>query len=145
MKKISWCLKQPKGIELVEPNGNLASAYFKEADETLEQIKDVNSKWAVIMAYYAAYNSLYALLMQSGIKCEIHDCTIELMSLIKSFSVDDYNFLKKLKNKRIQNQYYLKSDPLDGLHEVKKFVFKCNEISYNWNPIELREAIDGKK
>ena len=40
-KKISWCLKQKNGMELVESNDNLSKAYFEEFEETLmENIKD---------------------------------------------------------------------------------------------------------
>src|SRR3989344_4028837 len=140
-KKISWCLKQKKGIELVELNDNLCKAYFNESEETLQEIGDGSSKWDVIKAYYACYHALYAILIKCGIKCEIHDCSIELMKLMDSFSKEDYNFLSELKEKRIQVQYYLKKKTLDNLKPIKQFVLKCQEIAENINPKKIREAI----
>lgn len=143
--KISWCLKQKKGIELVEPNDNLSEQYFREAKETLQEISEHGTKWGVIMAYYACYNALYALLMKAGIKCEIHDCTIEIMKLINGFSDGDYLFLTKLKEQRIQAQYYLKKEKLENLPEVKKFVLKCQVLSEEPTAGMLRETLYGKK
>ena len=37
MDDIKWCLKQNKGIELVEPNENLAEEYVKNAEETFNE------------------------------------------------------------------------------------------------------------
>ena len=100
MIKIDWCLKQKKGIELVEPNDNLCEAYLKEAKETLQIISEEDNKWNVILGYYATYNAFYSILMKAGIKCEIHDCTMELLKLIDNFDETDYLFLIKLKEKK---------------------------------------------
>ena len=35
MDKIKWCLKQKNGLELVEPNEELAKAYIKKAEDSL--------------------------------------------------------------------------------------------------------------
>lgn len=146
MKKVSWCLKQKKGIELIEPNDNLSKAYFKEANETLQIIdEEKETKWNVIMAYYACYNSLYALLRQAGIKGEIHDCSISLMKYINEFSQQEIEFLMVLKEKRIQNQYYLKHEILENLNEVKRFVLKRQEISTAFDFNSLREVISNAK
>lgn len=128
-KKIKWCLKQKRGVELVEPSDNLAKAYFNESEETLREIGNGSSKWDVIKAYYASYHALYAILMKCGVKCEIHDCSIELMRLIENFSDEDYEFLIRLKEKRIRVQYYLKKETLDNLKQVKQFVLKCLELA----------------
>ncbi len=45
--KIFWCLKQKNGMELVEPNDNLAKAYFSESEETLQEIGDGSSKLGI--------------------------------------------------------------------------------------------------
>lgn len=127
--KILWCLQQKQGIGLVEPNDNLSEQYFREAKETLQEISGHGTKWDVIMAYYACYNALYALLMKAGIKCEIHDCTINVMKFIDGFDAADYMFLTKLKDQRIQAQYYLKKEKLENLPEAKKFVMKCQVLS----------------
>ncbi len=143
--KISWCLNQKNGIELIEPNDNLSEQYFREAKETLQEIFGHGTKWDVIMAYYACYNALYALLMKAGIKCEIHDCTINLMKLIDGFDNADYMFLTKLKDQRIQAQYYLKKEKLENLPEVKKFVLKCQVLSEELKVDRLRGKLNVTK
>ena len=80
-KKLIWCINQNKGIELIDQKLHLSTSYIQEADETLENMLSSKGKWKTIMAYYTCYNALYSLLMKVGIKCEIHDCTIELMDL----------------------------------------------------------------
>ena len=143
--KISWCLKQKNGIELIEPNDNLSEQYFREAKETLQEISGHGTKWDVIMAYYACYNALYALLMKAGIKCEIHDCTINLIKLIDEFSNAEYVFLTKLKEQRIQAQYYLKKEKLENLPEVKQFVLKCQVFSEELKVDYLRGKVNDAK
>ena len=145
MTKIEWCLEQKNGIELVEPNDNLCHSYFKEAKETLLQIQGKGSKWDVIMGYYACYHALYAILQKAGIKSEIHDCTIELMSLIKGFTGEDYAFLQSLKKKRINAQYYLIPEILESVALVKRFLLKCEEIAEKIDINYLRGKLDVKK
>ncbi len=145
MNKLTWCLKQKNGIELAEPNENLCRAYYKEAQETLQQIEGRDTKWEVIMAYYARYNALYSLLMKAGIKCEIHDCALEILKRIDGFSDPDWAFLSMLKEKRIQAQYYLKQERLENLLQVKKFVLKCGNIAENLDIIKLRNQIKNEK
>ncbi|MBT4805331.1 hypothetical protein HON71_04110 [Candidatus Woesearchaeota archaeon] len=144
MNKIKWCLEQKKGIELVEPNDNLCEAYIKEANDTLKEIKE-GAKWSVIMGYYACYNAFYSILMKAGIKCEIHDCTLKLMKMIKEFSDEDYDYLVSLKVKRIDVQYYLKKKVLEDLSEVKNFVLKCDQIRKEFDLNELRGKIKDAK
>lgn len=36
MKKLNWCFKQKDGINIINPNSNLAKAYIKKAEESLE-------------------------------------------------------------------------------------------------------------
>jgi len=66
--------------------------------------------------------------MKSGIKCEIHDCTIELMNLF-DFSDEEISFLKNLKKLRIDVQYYLKDVKEIDSELVSHFVHKCQELS----------------
>tara|TARA_Y100000310_G_C20629468_1_gene787819 strand:+ start:1047 stop:1487 length:441 start_codon:yes stop_codon:yes gene_type:complete len=145
MKKIIWCLKQKKGIEFVEPNDNLSEAYFNEAENTLKLILGKKNKWELIMAYYACYNAFYALLIKTGIKCEIHDCTLEIIKLFSQFTDEDYEFISLLKDKRVQTQYYLKEIYLDNINQVKKFVMKCKEISLDLDRDELRGKLNDQK
>ncbi len=137
-KKISWCLKKKNGIEIIEIKQHLSESYIKEAEETLENMFATKGKWKVIIAYYAGYNALYSILMRCGIKCEIHDCTIELMDLF-GFDKKEIIHIKKLKDDRINTQYYLKDIILKDEIKVKEFVSKCKKIlsSLNSQKIEL--------
>ena len=128
MKKIDWCLEQKKGIELVEPNDTLSKAYFKDAGNSLLAMKINIGTWKIVTAYYSCYNAFYALLMKVGIKCEIHDCTLELMKVFE-FSEEDILFLKNLKKLRIDVQYYLTEPKEIDVKAVSSFVHKCREYS----------------
>ena len=140
-KKIVWCCKQNKGIKLIESNDNLSKEYIKKAEDTLDAVKINKKIWKIITAYYACYNALYSILMKVGIKCEIHDCTIELMKLIKDFDEKDITFLKSLKKNRIQAQYYLEEKELESELEVKEFVLKCKCILDSLDTIDLKNKI----
>ena len=71
---LTWCLKQKRGIRIIEPNPNLTKAYLKKAISALNtmtaalQIKETD--WITTTAYYARYFALYALLMKIGVKSE---------------------------------------------------------------------------
>lgn len=145
MVSIAWCLKQKDGIELIGPSDNLYDSYLKEATETLEQLLNTKGKWQVIMAYYACYNALYALLQKAGIKCEIHDCTIKLIEIIPGFSKEDMLFLQNLKQQRIQAQYYLKKEALQDAHLIKQFILKAKEIGRSLPVADIRQRIANEK
>lgn len=113
MVSLNWCLKQKKGIKLIEPNENLSKEYLKNAEETLLDLK--NSKesnlWKATKKYYFEYFLIYSFLMKIGVKCEIHDCTITLIKKFEEMEIlpkDTFKVLKKDKEIRIDNQYYLK-------------------------------------
>ena len=144
MDKIGWYRQQKKGIEVIEPNNNLCGAYFADAEDSLLVLEQISGKWQVIAAYYACYNSVYALLMKAGIKCEIHDCTIKLMDLISDFDAEDKSFLSELRDKRIQNQYYLKREKLDDPKRIKSFVSKCKKIAEDLAVDEIRGKLNDK-
>src|SRR3989344_7279411 len=136
MDKINWCCLQRDGINLVESNENLAKKYLESAESDFNEMKNSNSlKWKDITAYYSCYNSFYALLQKIGIKCEIHDCTIELLRfLIHEFGGKmlpmDFEFLKELKKTRVDAQYYLKEPAsIDG-KRIINFMLTCKDI-YN--------------
>ncbi|PIN70560.1 hypothetical protein COY28_01125 [Candidatus Woesearchaeota archaeon CG_4_10_14_0_2_um_filter_57_5] len=60
-----------------EPNGNLADAYVKKAEEALFALGELTvPSWQIAAAYYAMYFSLYAVLVRIGIRSEIHACTL---------------------------------------------------------------------
>lgn len=132
--KLDWCKKQKNGIELISIKEHLSKSYINEADQTLIEMLKLEGKWKVITAYYACYNSLYSILMKCGIKCEIHSCSIQLMNFF-DFEKKDVDFLEKLKEDRIQAQYYLKERKLEDENKVKDFISKCklilNQLSTN--------------
>lgn len=68
--------------------------------------------------------------MKCGIKCEIHDCTLELMELF-DFETSNIKCIRKLKEDRIQAQYYLQNVMLEDEVKTKKFILKCKFILDN--------------
>jgi len=136
MKNISWCKKQKKGIELVEPNDNLCVAYFKDADESLLIMTNISGKWKIVTGYYACYNAFYALLMKVGIKCEIHDCTLYLMPYF-NFNEQQVSFLEKLKKLRIDVQYYLEPAVEIDVNKIKEFITSCKSFNNKLDEDEI--------
>lgn len=145
MNKIKWCFGQKKGLEFIEPTSNLSDEYLKEARQTLLRIQENKDKWDIIMGYYACYNALYSILMKAGIKCEIHDCTLEMVKLIPGFDSKDYAFIINLKELRKQVQYYLKDEVLKDVFSIKGFVWKCTEIREQFDGQELRRKLNEQK
>ena len=142
MVTINWCKKQKQGLALIDPNNNLANEYIKSAQETLSSLDDAENSnmWKATKKYYAQYFAVYAICMKIGFKCEIHDCTIELIRYLKEFEIfppDAYNTLKVDKQLRIDNQYYLKNIPVDfNYDELLSFVLFCkNKIHSLQNPL----------
>ncbi len=136
---ITWCTKQKKGIRIEKPNNELCKSYIKEANDSIlsmnANIKAGLRKWAIITAYYARYNSIYALLTKIGIKCEIHDCSITLMRYLFSEKFDSgfFDELEKSKQHRIDMQYY--TNKTISVNEYEKdiesaadFVLKIEEV-----------------
>lgn len=66
---ITWCLKQKRGIRIIQPNENLTKAYLKKAISalnTMNAASDIGEPdWITTTAYYARYFALYAMLMKS--------------------------------------------------------------------------------
>lgn len=115
MVDLDWCKKQKSGIKLIEPNQNLAEEYIRNAEETLIALKEIDGKsniWSATMKYYFEYFCFYAVLMKVGIKCEIHECTLEVCRLLETIEVLPEGIsevLEKDKALRLDNQYYLKN------------------------------------
>lgn len=137
MDKIRWCMEKEHGLELVEPNNNLANGYILKAEESLDALQKVKGSrdWTVSTAYYSMYFSLYAILMKIGVKCEIHACTIEFMRRFLSahFSKDECKFLEKSLQARIDTQYYVdrkvKDEFVDDMvRTAPRFLVKCKEV-----------------
>jgi len=63
---LSWCLKQKRGIRIIEPNPNLTKAYMKKAISALNTLtaalKINETDWILTTAYYARYFALYPCL-----------------------------------------------------------------------------------
>lgn len=137
MEKIKWCKKQAKGIILIEPNENISKSYIEKADESLEMIEKATQSWKVICSYYACYDSLYALYIKAGIKCEIHECSLELMKLF-NFEKKYIEFMKQLKEDRINVQYYVNQKfTVPDIKIVKSFILKIKEKIFNLNQTEI--------
>ena len=82
MVSINWCLKQKRGISLIDPNLNMSKSYIemsKNALGTMNREQKLNQIFSISVGYYAMYYSLFALLMKLGIKSEIHKCTLKIM------------------------------------------------------------------
>ena len=141
MDKIEWCYKQKFGIRIIEPNEHIAKDYFKKAEESLTVMQTTKiNDWKIISAYYSCYYVLYALLQRIGIKCEIHECSIELMKFF-NFKENEIEFIKKLKDKRIDSQYYTKKvNPVEE-NKIKDFILKCKEIEHKSDFKQIREKV----
>ena len=94
MEKIEWCKRQKLGIKRRDPSINLSKEYLENAEESLRVLASIretkSNMWLATTKYYIEYFAVYAFLMRIGIKCEIHDCTIELA---KKF--ENQEFLKR--------------------------------------------------
>tara|TARA_Y100000294_G_C8548773_1_gene334343 strand:- start:1274 stop:1720 length:447 start_codon:yes stop_codon:yes gene_type:complete len=139
MDKINWCLKQKKGIKLIEPNNDLCDEYIKSAEENLDAMLKLTGKWRSITAYYACYEAIYAILQKIGIKCENHECTLELLNLIENIDKKLKNFILNLKKERIDIQYYLKEPKKLDENKVKEFVLSCKEVSSLLTENQIKE------
>jgi uncharacterized protein (UPF0332 family) len=144
-KRLVWCKKQNKGIKKVEPSDNLSKEYQETADETLVILKSIDNKskvWLATTKYYCEYFAVYSLFMKVGIKCEIHDCTIAVCSVLEEMKIipDGYTkILEKDKELRIDNQYYLKNREVDVDYDlILEFVLKLKDITQKLTYSEIQ-------
>lgn len=141
MNKIKWCRNQKSGIRITTPNENMCESYIQKSEDSLKVMNVSPSEdWKIITAYYACYDCLYALLQKTGIKCEIHDCTLALMKFFE-FSKEEIELLSNLKRKRINVQYYNKKENLITENKVKSFILKCKELIHKSDFKEIRKKI----
>lgn len=137
---IKWCLRQKKGIKLVQPSRTIAKDYIVKAHTALSVAEaSLHNKaydWVIIASYYARYDAAYALLMTIGIKSEIHECTILLLKDMfieqKLISTENCDELLKAKEDRIDAQYYVKTPIRENLAkttlaQAQKFVLAMEE------------------
>ena len=117
--KIRWCFSKG-GANLIAPNQNIKSSFMDLSKQTLKSAElTLESKdlvWSTSMIYYAEYYALYSFLAMIGIKCENHECSIEIASFLLDKKID-LNDVKRAKDLRIDAQYYLKTKSDVELHE----------------------------
>lgn len=144
---IDWCFKQKKGIKIVEPNRRLSESYLTKADNALNSIECNKFKeWKLATAYYSMYFSVYAILTKIGIKCEIHQCTIEFTRkyLSEFFNESDIDLLQIALKSRIDEQYYIDKEVNEEsftliLENAPRFNDKCSEILLKLNESKISQ------
>ena len=132
---------------MIEPNSNLAAAYIKKAEEALESMRvNIIKDWKVSTAYYTLYFSLYSVLTKTGIKCEIHSCTIDFAKSFLSayFSEEELDLVEASLKARIDAQYYV--DRTVSVEQYNKmmtrapeFLVKCKSILIKLNEKKVNE------
>lgn len=141
MKQISWCKEQKNGIKLIEPSDNLSEEYLNNAEDSMKVLRHIyptqSTMWLATTKYYIEYFAVYSILMKIGIKCEIHDCTLSLIKLLEEkglFEKGTYGALKKDKELRIDNQYYLKNKEVEiDFEKLSNFLLMIRKILNNLN------------
>ena len=150
MNNFENCLHKKGGIELVEPNPNLAQAYILKAEESLKERNQLKTRyWKITITYYAMYFALYSILRRIGIKCEIHTCTLSFMKklLTEQFNKEDMRLLEMAMKARVDEQYY--TDRHIGpeqyetiINAAPLFVAKCKNITLTDRNVEqIRTAL----
>jgi uncharacterized protein (UPF0332 family) len=149
MDKIKWCKSVKGGIELIEPNPNLADGYILKAEESLGMMQKAKGSrdWSVSTSYYSMYFSLYSILMKIGVKCEIHACTIEFMKRFLSsyFTPTECKFMLDSLQARIDTQYYVDREVEDKFVQemiatAPTFLVKCKEILARIKESEINDV-----
>ena len=137
---------------MIQPNDNLSREYYENAEESigvLRSIKETKSNmWLATTKYYIEYFSVYSVLMKIGIRCEIHDCTIALMEFLENEDIIKHGISKTLdkdKELRIENQYYLKNNPVEiDFEKLSEFMLSVKQTLSKLNSskiADLREKI----
>jgi uncharacterized protein (UPF0332 family) len=147
MNKIKWCVGKKDGLNLIEPNNDLAKAYIIKAEEALESMRvNIVKDWKISTSYYALYFSLYAIMMKIGVKCEIHSCTLAFADrfLKEFFNEEELDFLADSLKARIDSQYYIdRTVPDEQYEKMMKmpplFFVKCKSILIKLNEKKINE------
>ncbi len=142
MANLAWCKKQIQGIRLIEPNRLIANDYLRKAEGSLAMVEQASSEeWKAVGAYYAVYEAFYALLQETGIKCEIHDCTLALLPFF-SFTAEEIQLFHFLKEQRINAQYYVDRKYIVAQgNKVKALVLACRQKMEELDLKRIREVI----
>lgn len=149
--KLSWCLKQAKGLKLIKPNKNLMQVYLKKSRSALNMmnaaIKKDESEWILDTSYYAKYFAIYALFMEAGIKCEIHDCIISALKMFveeKILPTEIQGELEYSKELRIGALYYNKEfgkeKIMKSANKTPAFCLEVEEITNKVTDDELEKV-----
>lgn len=142
-RSIIWCLKQKRGIRIIDPNENLVKEYLRKATSSLNTMNaalQINeTEWIMTTAYYARYFALYALLMKMGVKSEIHDCSITVARLLAREGILTENLVNDIsqaKEMRVDVQYYVTRELEQGkvrrnVESARKFVLEIEKAIEN--------------
>ena len=147
MVNINWCCKQKNGLNLIDKNENLSTAYLEMAKDSINVMKnekDQSLRWSISSCYYSMYYSLYAILMKIGIKSEIHSCTLEFMGCFLPYSSNDYKLIQKAFKLRNTIQYYAervinKKDAEEIISGAEEFFNISKEIIASLNEEQINE------
>lgn len=133
-QNLEWC--KSKGLKNTPLSIEIAKEYVKSAEETIkiiDLIKDSKSNmWIATLKYYAEYFLACALLKRFGIKSDIHECTIKVISAFEKIGIIKFSFskiLEKDKELRIENQYYLKNLKVNlDIKSISKLLIHVQEL-----------------
>lgn len=149
MVSMKWCINQSKGIKLVEPNENMSKGYMKLAESsigTMNRERGKNDVFSISAGYYSMYYALYGVMINMGIKCEIHTCTIKFMEnfLMEFYSEEDVKNIYSAFKLRNSVQYYvnniIENFQIKVLQEnVSSFFIKSQAILMSLNENKIRE------
>lgn len=153
MASIEWCFNVKNGLDIVEPNENMSVSYLSMAEESMFMIKknEESRIWTASTSYYTMYYCLYSIMMKIGIKCEIHQCSIEFMKyfLNEFYSNDDLELIKTALDVRNNLQYYpdrlidnskielIKKEAVEFFIKSKDILIKITENKIN----EIRKKL----
>jgi len=148
--RIKWCFRQKGLVSLVAPNKNLAEGYLKKAEIAIEEIKNVKSnEWKIETAYYGIYHSIYALLIRTGLKSELHMCTISFVLEMFSDYFDEKEILvlKNSRENRKSSMYYVNTnikdeDLKDLVLFAPKIFAKCKQILSELNQRKIESFLN---
>ena len=112
VQEIIKTLQQKEILQVQKPDPSEIEGHLLKSRHNLRfcsQTKPEFYDWTITGCYYACYHAFYSLLQKAGIRCEIHDCTLELMKFF-DFNTDDLLFMQRLKSDRVAVQYYLEKN-----------------------------------
>ncbi len=148
MVSIKWCLKQKGGIEIIAPNKNMSESYIKMAEESINVLSNMEKSkiWTATTSYYIFYYSLYSLMLRTGVKCEIHSCSIKFMKMFLRgfYGNKDFEMIEKAFSARIDLQYYSDRPVDDRIIEdirryCKEFYIKTRDILASMTETQISE------